>query len=220
MMRLIVGTIAAVIVIITIAWSALYFVRGSTKAVGNEAGDLAGRLGGDMARVLNLHPIIQMDRETVIGPAHSALQLVTVKRDFIHEFYWEHQWAGSTKSIRLKGYFTASAGFDLREPFSLNINSKNLTVDLSLPEPSLLACELNDYKVEEDDGWWNKITPEERRQAVVSMVAGAKQSMQKNKDLLREAEHMLKSQVADVIKESGGKPGTSNGIPFSSHPRP
>ncbi len=51
-------------------------------------------------------------------------------------------------------------------------------------------------------------------------VAGAKQSMQKNEDLLREARQMLESQVADVIRESGGNPGTSNGIPFSSHPRP
>lgn len=220
MMKLIARTAAVVIVIIAVAGSALYFVRSSTKAVANEAGDLAERLGRGIVRTLNLEPVIRMDRETVIGPGHSALQLVTVKRDFTHEFYWEHQWAGSTKSLRLKGYFTASAGFDLHEPFSLNINSKNLTVDLNLPEPSLLACELNDYKVEEGDGWWNKITPEERRQAVVSMVAGAKQSMQKNEDLLREARQMLESQVADVIRESGGNPGTSNGIPFSSHPRP
>ena len=219
MTRLIVRAVAAAIVVIAIAWSALYFVRGSSKAVANDAGDFAERLGRDMVRVFNLKPVIKVDRETVIGPDHAALQLATVKRDFTHEFYWEHQWAGSTKSIRLKGYFTASAGFDLTQPFSLNINSKNLTVDLSLPEPGLLACELNDYKVEEDEGWWNKITPEERRQTVMSMIAGAKQAMQKNGDFLNEAKHTFESQIARIIEESGGKPGTANGIPFSSRPR-
>ncbi len=233
-MKPIVHALAAAIVLATAAWSAVFFLRACGRIpvdearraadladhTANRAVDLGRRIWDGLERRLNLRPEIRIDRETRMEFDRAGLHLVTLKRDFTHEFLWEHQWAGSTKSIRLKGFFTASAGFDLDESFYLNINSEDLTVDLSLPEARLIACELNDYKAEEDDGWWNKITTEERHRAVNDMVASAKQSMQKNADLLREARRLLESQVAGVIEESGGNPGSSNGIPLSPQPRP
>lgn len=228
-MKPIIHAIAAAIILGAAALSSVFFLRACVRAPVDEVGrivdeahravDLGKRIVDGLERRLNLRPEVRIDRETEMESDRAGLHLVTVKRDFTHEFRWEHKWAGSTKSMRLKGHFTASAGFDLDETFYLNINSEDSTVDLSLPEARLIACELNDYKAEEDDGWWNRITPEERHQAVNDMVAGAKLSMQKNENLLREARRQLESQVAGVIEESGGKPGNSNGIPFSSQPK-
>jgi hypothetical protein len=142
-----------------------------------------------------------------------------LEREFTHEFRWEDKWLHSTKAILLKGRFSA-AGFDLGESFFLDINSRDLRVDLALPEPRLISCELTGYTAEEDDGWWNKITKEERHRAVNELVAAARKKMESDEGLLREAQRHLEAQVAEVIRQSGGQPGLSNGVPFSEPPRP
>lgn len=220
--------IGIAVVIATIAISSIFFLRSCSRIPVDEAGrgadatvkaandavTLARRIYDGLAKRLNLQPEIKIDRETEIAFDRAVLQLTTVKRDFTHEYIWEQKWAGSLKRIKLKGNFTASAGFDLNEHFYINIHSQDLKVDLSFPQPRLLACELNDYRAEEEDGWWNKLTPEERHVAVNEMIESAKHSMQGNKGLQDEAKRMLELQVAGVIVRNGGVLGYANETPF------
>jgi hypothetical protein len=189
-------------------------VETGTRAA-NKAIDLGKRLRDGLVRSLNIQPEIRIDRETEIAFNRAVLHLTTLKREFTHEYLWEHRWAGSTKRIKLKGYFTASAGFDLSEQFFINVNSKDLRVDLKFPEPRLLACELKRYKAEVEEGWWNKLTEAERTKAVNDMVASAKRAMDGNQDLKAEAKRMLELQVASVIVQNGGTLGYANDVPFN-----
>jgi hypothetical protein len=186
----------------------------STDKAANKAVDLGKRIWDGLGRRLNIQPEIKIDRETEIAFNRAVLHLVTLKRHFTHEYVWEHKWAGSTKIIKLKGYFTASAGFDLNEHFFININSEDLRVDLKFPEPRLLACELDYYRAEVEEGWWNKLTEDERTQAVNGMIASAKRAMRGNQDLQAEAKRMLELQVAGVIVQNGGTLGYANDVPF------
>lgn len=222
--------IAIAIVVLTLAGSTIFFMKSCAGTPGdaisktggatidtvdkgaNKAVDLAKRIGDGLGRRLNLRPEIKIDRETEIAFNQAVLHLTTVKRDFTHEYTWENKWAGSTKKMKLKGYFTASAGFDLNEEFAINIHSEDLRVDLTFPEPRLLSCELNDYKAEIEEGWWNKLSEEERTDAVNGMVASAKRAMQNNRDLQNEARRMLELQVAGVIVQNGGTLGYANDV--------
>jgi hypothetical protein len=224
--------VAFAIVVAAVAGTSVFVVRSCARiplgeaeralALGDEAAhkavDLAKRIVDGLERRLQLRPEIRIDRETEVTVDRALLQLATVTREFTHEFRWRHEWAGSTKSLRLRGRFAASAGFDLGESFHLDIDSRDLSVNLSLPPPRVLSCELIDYTAEEDEGWWNRITPEERHRAVNAMIAGARRSMEGNEELRREARRTLETQMAEVITESGGRPGLSNGAPFAPAP--
>lgn len=224
--------LAIAIVIAAIAGATVFFMKSCAETPGkviadtggaiidttsqgaNKAVDLGKRIFNGLGRRLNIQPEIKIDRETEIAFNRAVLHLTTLKRDFTHEYVWEHDWAGSKKKIKLKGYFTASSGFDLNESFFININSEDLRVDLKFPEPRLLACELNDYRADVEEGWWNKITEEERTKAVNDMIASAKRAMQGNQDLQNEAKRMLELQVAGVIVQNGGTLGYANDAPF------
>jgi hypothetical protein len=223
---------AVAIVVFAVAASAVFFMRSCAQIPLDEAGravelgdkaahkavDLAGRIVDGLERRLNLRPEVRIDSKTEVVVDHTGLKLVTLQREFTHEFLWEQEWLHSTKTIRLKGRFTASAGFDIGESLRLDINSDDLSVDLTLPEPRLLSCELVSYTAEEDDGWWNKITAEERHRAVNELVADARRKMEQDGELPREARRQLEAQVAGIITESGGTPGLSNGVPLGNRP--
>lgn len=225
---------ALAIVIAAVAAASVFVLRSCARIPLDEAkravelGDdaahravtLARRIVDGLERRMNLRPQIKIDRKTEVTVDRPGLQLVTLQREFTHEFLWKHEWLHSTKEIRLKGRFAASAGFKLGDSFFLNIDSKDLTVDLSLPEARLISCELISYTADEDDGWWNKINAEERHAAVNELVADARRGVETDASLLREATRQLEAQVAEVIRESGGRPGRSNNLPFGREPRP
>lgn len=219
-MRPLVTAIGIAIVIGTIALSSVYVMRSCARIPIDEAGravEFAEKLSGGLSKGLNLQPEIKIDRKTVIDRNQAVLELTTIKRNFTHEYVWEQKWAGSTKRIKLKGNFTAFAGFDLNEHFFIDIHSEDLRVDLKFPQPRLLACEMNEYTAEEDEGWWNKISPEERHAAINEMVASARRSMQENQGLQDEAKRMLELQVAGVIVQNGGTLRYVNDSPFKKN---
>lgn len=233
-MKPVVFAAAVAMVVAAVAGSSVFVVRSCARIPLDEAEraveiadqaahravDLAGRIVDSLERRLNLRPEVRIDSRTEATFDRAGLKLVTLEREFTHEFRWEDKWLHSTKAIMLRGRFSAAAGFDLGETFFLDINSHDLSVDLSLPEPRLISCELIGYTAEEDDGWWNRITKEERHRAVNELVAAARSKMETDGDLLREAQRQLEAQVAEVIRQSGGQPGLSNGVPFSEQPRP
>lgn len=212
-MKPIIRALAWAIVIAATAGSAVFFIRSSARIPVDEAERVAKGIAAGVEHLLHLRPEVKIDRTTVIGPAREVLELTTLKNDSEHAYNWTNTWGGSTKIIRLKGRFTASYGIDLRDSLQFDINSKDLTVNVVLPEMNakLLAFEMNTYQVEEESsGWWNWLTKEERNQAVLDMMAGARQSMQDSETLCQQSKHSLKSQLSELIQAVGGKPGTFN----------
>lgn len=168
-------------------------------------------------RRLHFRPEIRISGEKESPVGAGVFQFTASKRDFAYDFQWEQRWAGTSKRIKMRGFFTAIAGYDLHPNFFLDINPENLRVDLTAPEPRLLECVLNDHKPELDDGVWNKLSEEEKTRALNDMVTNARRAIQEDKNLLTEAKRMLEQQMVEVIAESGGSPGNVNDQPFSKY---
>ncbi|MBV9010014.1 MAG: DUF4230 domain-containing protein [Verrucomicrobia bacterium] len=85
----------------------------------------------------------------------AELALVSQRLEVEHEF--SHTWAGSTKRLKLHGTFTARAGFDLRQEFSVNVQPQKTIV--RLPHAQILGVqqEMIDVLVFEN-GYWNPIS--------------------------------------------------------------
>jgi hypothetical protein len=211
-MKRIPRAISISIVLIVLTLCAAWLMRSCARMPG-EAGraaaepavELAKRIADGISRRLQFRPEVRVDRVTVMQGETPVLELATVRREFTHEYEWEHQWLGSTKRLHLRGTFAAKAGFDLGENFYLEIDSNDLQVELGLPEPRVLGVEMIAYRAEEEEGYWNKLSAEEREQAVNALLASAREAAAKDPSLTDEARRMLEAQIGESVREAGGK---------------
>jgi len=177
----------------------------AARAAGEPAVELGRRIVDGLSRRLQLRPEVRVGRETVLAGETAVAELATVRREFAHEYIWEHQWLGSTKRLRLRGNFAAKAGFDLDGNFHLEIDPQSLRVQVALPPPRVLGVEMLSYKAEEEDGFWNKLNPQEREEAVNALLASARATAEADATLRAEAQRMLEFQIAEAVTESGGQ---------------
>lgn len=203
-------SIAIVLIVLTLctAWlmrSCARMPGEAAQAVAEPAVELAKRIADGVARRLQFRPEVRIDRVTVLAAEVPVLELATVRREFAHDYEWEHQWLGSTKRLRLRGKFAAKAGFDLQEGFRVEVDSRDLQVQADWPAPRVLGVEMTGYEAEEEEGFWNKLSAEEREQAVNALLASAREAVAKDAGLTAEARRMLEAQIAAAVTESGGQ---------------
>jgi hypothetical protein len=179
----------------------------AARAAGEPAVELGRRIVDGLARRLQLRPEVRVGRETVLAAETALAELATVRREFAHEYTWEHQWLGSTKRLRLRGTFAAKAGFDLQGNLRVEIDPQDLRVQVVLPPPRVLGVEMLSYKAEEEDGFWNKLNPQEREEAVNALLTSARAAAEADTGLRDEAQRMLEFQIAETVAESGGQWG-------------
>jgi hypothetical protein len=179
----------------------------AARAAGEPAVELGRRIVDGLSRRLQLRPEVRVGRETVLAAETALAELATVRREFAHEYTWEHQWLGSTKRLRLRGTFAAKAGFDLQGNLRVEIDPQDLRVQVVLPPPRVLGVEMLSYKAEEEDGFWNKLNPPEREEAVNALLASARAAAEADTGLRDEAQRMLEFQIAETVAESGGQWG-------------
>ncbi len=202
------------IVLIVLTLCATWLMRSCARMPG-EAGraaaepavELAKRIADGISRRLQFRPEVRIDQVTVLERETPVLELATVRREFSHDYEWEHQWLGSTKRLHLRGTFAAKAGYDLNEKFYFEIDSNDLQVELGLPEPRVLGVEMIAYRAEEEEGYWNKLSAEERELAVNALLASARAAAAKDAALLGEARRMLDVQVGEVVGEAVSEGG-------------
>ena len=199
-------SISIVLVVLTLcaAWlmrSCARMPGEAGRAAAEPAVELAKRIADGISRRLQFRPEVRIDQVTVLERETPVLELATVRREFSHDYEWEHQWLGSTKRLHLRGTFAAKAGYDLNEKFYFEINSDDLQVELGLPEPRVLGVEMIAYRAEEEEGYWNKLSAEEREQAVNALLASARAAATKDAALLGDARRMLDVQIGEVVGE-------------------
>lgn len=188
-----------------LVWKGPKEVAGSTAEgavkVANSGYDLLKRAGSDIYRALQFEPKVIIGGETVYGPATQITEIATASKDFQHTFYYEAHWAGSTKRLDLKGEFTAKAGFPVDESFAMEISEDGSKVILRHKEPELLSCELNKLHVlKDEDGWWNKLQPEERQFAQNELLRRARERAL-DEDLREKATENLLERLAPLTNK-------------------
>ncbi|MBX2991287.1 MAG: DUF4230 domain-containing protein [Bacteroidetes bacterium] len=165
--------------------------------------DLATNVANGIKEAFNFTPRVQINETVVIEQNTPILEIATVARDMMVEYSWSHQWLGSTKTIALRGTFTAKAGFDLHEPFTITIRKYPLRVDADMPAPKLLSVEMNSYKIILDEnGWWNRISDADRETAVQELHRIAREKAQ-NSGMLAEARSTIEQRIKEIVERNG-----------------
>ncbi len=110
---------------------------------------------------------------------------------------------GSTKAVEIRGSFTVKAGFDLREPFTINITRYGLAIQASLPEPRILSLEMITYKIIKDEnGWWNRISDQDREEAFYRLRTAALNAVQ-DSGILEEAKATAEERIREIVQRNG-----------------
>lgn len=165
--------------------------------------DLARNTANGVRDFFNFTPQVRINQTIVIEQNTPILEVATVSREMFIDHSWQQSWLGSTKTVQIQGVFTAKAGFDLREPFRIDIERNPLRVVSRLPPPKLLSLEMKEYKVVKDeDGWWNKVTQKDREEAVRQLRTEAIVRAERS-GLLEESQASVESRIREIVQRNG-----------------
>jgi hypothetical protein len=165
--------------------------------------DLAANLSQGIKETFNFTPQININERIVIEQTTPIMELATVSRDIAVDYSWSHEWLGSTKTIALRGTFTAKAGFDLKEPFTVAIEKYPLKVRASMSTPKILSMQLNSYDILQDEnGWWNRISDGDRESAVQSLQRIAREKAERS-GMLEEARLTIEQRIKEIVERNG-----------------
>jgi hypothetical protein len=165
--------------------------------------DLARRTAEGIREVFDFTPRVTLNETVLIAENTPILEVATVSRSLVVHHRWSHTWLGSTKTLELHGSFTAKAGFDLHEPFTIDIERSPLRVVARMPAPKLLSVQMDSFLVVADEnGWWNRITEEDRTEAVRTLQARARGQAEAS-GILLEARRSAEDRIREVVQRNG-----------------
>ena len=187
--------------VLSIALTLLLFWRMGAE-VTQEARRIAESLAADFDRAFQFTPQISVDSVVVVAANTPVLELVTSQRQVLVRHRWTHTWLHSTKNLEVEATFTAKAGFDLKEPFRINIDPRTGYISAEMPPPKLLSIGMSDVRIRQDeDGFWNKLTPEDRQIAFRALEDKARKKIADSK-LVPEARLQAEKQVRELIEKA------------------
>lgn len=162
---------------------------------------LAQRLGADLKRELKLQPHVIVNNRTVLEASNDIVELATREQTFLHDHVVETTWLGSSKRLHVRGHFKAKAGFDLKDALRLEISEDHKTIRVFLPPARLLSLEQTDIElVQDENGYWNKITKEQREQALKELQFAARNAAEES-TILREARESWEKQLRSWLEK-------------------
>lgn len=184
---LIVGTIAAYVVLVTIPTQMATRSYRAAKA-----------LGDDIRKAFQFTPEITVNNTIVLNQQTSVLELSVLSQNFQHHFVWEHSWLGSTKKIFIVGSFNAKVGFDLHEKFSIDLKDDKAYVTLSQPEVFSVES-LGDIIYRDEHGVWNWLNMENRTRATNAFIRDARRYASRAA-FIDDAKKEIEERLAELLK--------------------
>ena len=147
------------------------------------------------AQVANLQPKITVKNRVFFEQTTSVLELAVLSRETQVEREAEHEWLGSKKRIKLRGVYHVKAGFDLTQPFTVNVEDKRVVAQL--PPPRILSVEQVDVEVLAfENGIWNRIRPADLEHEMRALPVLARQK-ESEAGLQREALEIFTKRLQD-----------------------
>jgi hypothetical protein len=165
---------------------------------------LAQATADGLKSLFQVTPRVTVNELVVIEQNSPILEIATISRPLFVDHQWSHTWLGSTKSLHVRGVFTAKAGYDLRKPFEIRVTGSPLRVAARLPNPELLSMQMDSYEVLEDEsGWWNRLTEADRTNVVTSLQSNARQKAEAS-GILQEVARSAEDRIRELVERNGG----------------
>lgn len=190
------AAVATLLLTLVVSWRMSLLVTDETRR-------MAETVAETFQKTLNFTPEVRVDSVVIMAASAPVLELVTVKKQALVRHTWTHTWLHSTKTLEVEATFTARAGFDLQDPLRIQIDPNTKWFSAQLPPVKLLALEMGDIRIPRDeDGLWNKLTPEDREQALRGLEKKARHQFARSA-ILAEARLAGEERIREVLAKSG-----------------
>ena len=164
------------------------------------------RVGRDIrdafVEVAQLQPRVTVNNRVYLEKTTAMAELAILSRQIEVEHEFLHTWAGSTKRVKLHGTFTAKAGFDLQQDFTVDLRPDEITI--RIPHASILGVEQKQTEVLAfENGLWNRISAADLQNELAALPELARQKAAES-GILLEAEAALQKQLDE--RAPAGRP--------------
>jgi hypothetical protein len=170
------------------------------KLASRTAGGVREGISEVFVDLLHVRPEVREGTQVVWGQTSARTEVIVAAKKIEVGYDWEHCWMGSRKVIRLTQSYEVKAGFDLAKPFWIELGPTGAEATAHLPNPEILAVTpVGEVSYQDEDGWWNKVTNEDRAEALQALVAEARRRGEQG-PLLAEAKEMTGSRLTDLSR--------------------
>lgn len=158
---------------------------------------MAAQIREAFVDIAGLEPTVVINQRIVHEQSSEILELALVERETSVEREMTHSWAGSTKRLRVRGVYRVKAGFDLTEPFEIDLSEDR--IEVSMPEPSILSVENLDMEVLElQSGIWNRVQPSDVEEQINELRQVALLKLERE-GILQQAEGIFMTRLEESL---------------------
>jgi len=194
------------LVLVTLAAIGLFALHSCTAAVDHTIDGVRDAF----AKVLSLQPQVTVNQRVILTQTAPIAELAVVtKEELVTIGFNEHLEVLSfevpltEKKLTAEAAFRLKAGFDLREPFSVEIDPATHEVRARMPRAKILSVEqIGDLSYHGDDALLNRVTDDERAKIVNNLNAAARDAAEKS-TLKADAEQQVTQRLKDLMAHNG-----------------
>lgn len=179
--------------------------------------ELAHKSGEVLKDFLKLNPEITSEKTVIFGGSKGVLELAILETEVQVQHHFQARWLGSTKSLRVDAQYRAKIGYDLTKEFNVEVLGERVPTGIlvKLPKPEVLSIEQTDIQLQENDGWWNRITPANRSQILQELHSAARSKVVEL-ELLTAADTRTRAQLFDAFQHCSFIHGLPEGVKLIS----
>ena len=194
------------LVLITVAGIVFFAVRSCTAAVDQTIGQVRDAF----AQVLQVQPQVTVNQRVIFTQTAPIAELAVVTKEELvtvsldqHFEILSFQVPLTEKKMSAEATFRIKAGFDLHEPFSVEIDPTTHAVHAKMPHAKILSVEqISELNYKGDDSLFSRLTDEERSKIVTNMNAAAHDDAEKS-GLKADAEQQVTQRLNDLLGHNG-----------------
>lgn len=162
------------------------------------------------AQVLRVQPQITVDKRVILTQTAPIAELAVVtKEELVTLGFSEHlevlsfQVPLTEKKVTVEATYRLKAGFDLREPYSVEIDPTTHSIQAKMPHAKILSVEqIGTLVYHGEDAVLNRITDEERAKILDNLNTAAHQAAEES-SLKADAEKQVTDRLKDIFQHNG-----------------
>jgi len=194
------------LVLVTLACIAWFALRSCTASIDHTVDTVRDAF----VSVLRVQPQVTVNQRVVLTQTAPIAELAVVtKEELVTIGLTEHfevmsvQIPMTEKKLTAEAVYRIKAGFDLREPFSVEIDPATHTVQAKMPHAIILSVEpIGELNYRGDDALLNRVTDAERGEIINNLNKAARAEAEKS-GLKEDAEKQVSQRLNDLIAHNG-----------------
>jgi Protein of unknown function (DUF4230) len=168
--------------------------------------EFASRAQSAFAEALKVQPQVRIDQHVVLGQISPIAELALVTQEELVDLKQADKLAilgfdlpMTEREASLSAVFRVKAGYDLNEVFQIDMDHSGRIMSIDLPPPRILSLEMvKPMGWKESDGWFNRITDEDRARLLGQLREVARSAMDQS-DILERVREEARRRLESVL---------------------